>query len=88
MVHPKCRTMDSGSAKWSKTMTDGGVNFLPINHMTCTEKDNTSYHTILLEDDVAKFTSKNKKGDNVHAHAFTAFSYGTGATDDDLLDRY
>ena len=77
-----------GFANWSKTMTDGGVNFLPISHMTCTEKDNTSYYTILLENDAAKFTPKDKKGVSVHAHAFTAFSYGAGATDDDLLDRY
>jgi hypothetical protein len=54
--------------------------------MTSTEYSDKEYVCILVENDVAYFKLMNKKA-AVHRPVFTAFTYGTGATDDsDLLD--
>jgi len=74
--------------KWNETMTNAGVNFLPLRYITCTEKNATQYYTILLEDNRAEFRTNSKKNDFPHAHAFTAFVFDGGATDgSDLYDR-
>ena len=77
-----------GYKKWYDTLEKAGIRFMPTWQMTSTEKNATEFHTILLEDDTATFVTKKKKGDYIGAYAFTAFTYGQGATDDDLLDRY
>ena len=77
-----------GYKKWYDTLSKAGINFMPTWQMTSTEKNATEFYTILLEDDTASFVTKPKKGNYIGAYAFTAFTYGAGATDDDLLDRY
>ena len=67
----------------------GGIKLLPVRYLTTTEQSDKQVWNILFESDGTKFVARDKKTVNSTAIAFTAFTWGEGATDDsDLLDLY